>query len=441
MAPRRSHTKSRTGCQRCRKRRIKCDETRPSCGNCTKHAVACDFALITGNTVHDLLFHDIDGKESRNQALSSRSPVMRLSSPSFAISESQLIPPSFSQFGIPTTDLKNLNPVDLSLMHHWTIATWSTVSNRAAIQQLWRINIPALAVRHPFLMSAVLAVSAMHLHTKDRDRSARTRYLSSASQHLSRAVRGLSGSLAHLSETNCDAVFATASLIAIFSFSASHTSPRRLGGHSRPVYTAWVPLFRGVSCILRQDEACVRSGPLSPMLQHSAAHTCTATAASAERLDPATELVFQRLFQLCTDRTLPDGEEIADTEVATAYFNAIADLRRSFATIHLWDSVVSAVFRWPTSVAARFVELLEQRRPRALVIFVHYCTLLSLLEEFWWVRGSALFELTRWEEYLSEEWSPWLEWPRLIIRAGGVGIAVAGGERGGGYSPCSTVEL
>ncbi len=30
-----------TGCQLCRKRRVKCDEAQPACGNCTKYGAAC----------------------------------------------------------------------------------------------------------------------------------------------------------------------------------------------------------------------------------------------------------------------------------------------------------------------------------------------------------------------------------------------------------------
>uniref|UniRef100_A0A0D2XL16 Zn(2)-C6 fungal-type domain-containing protein n=1 Tax=Fusarium oxysporum (strain Fo5176) TaxID=660025 RepID=A0A0D2XL16_FUSOF len=38
---RRTHKKSRLGCQRCKKRKIKCDETRPVCRNCVRSDVTC----------------------------------------------------------------------------------------------------------------------------------------------------------------------------------------------------------------------------------------------------------------------------------------------------------------------------------------------------------------------------------------------------------------
>ncbi|PQK18067.1 hypothetical protein BB8028_0010g00560 [Beauveria bassiana] len=41
--PRRSHTKSRKGCETCKRRRIRCDESFPQCRNCTKHKVRCPY--------------------------------------------------------------------------------------------------------------------------------------------------------------------------------------------------------------------------------------------------------------------------------------------------------------------------------------------------------------------------------------------------------------
>jgi hypothetical protein len=40
---RRSHVKSRNGCNRCRARHIRCDETLPECMRCRKQEYRCDF--------------------------------------------------------------------------------------------------------------------------------------------------------------------------------------------------------------------------------------------------------------------------------------------------------------------------------------------------------------------------------------------------------------
>ncbi|KAH6663144.1 hypothetical protein EV126DRAFT_513507 [Verticillium dahliae] len=41
--PRRSHTKSRKGCETCKRRHIRCDENFPQCRNCTKHKIRCPY--------------------------------------------------------------------------------------------------------------------------------------------------------------------------------------------------------------------------------------------------------------------------------------------------------------------------------------------------------------------------------------------------------------
>ncbi len=38
---RRRHEKSRTGCEPCKRRRIKCDEQTPKCGSCTRKDINC----------------------------------------------------------------------------------------------------------------------------------------------------------------------------------------------------------------------------------------------------------------------------------------------------------------------------------------------------------------------------------------------------------------
>ncbi|KAI0406301.1 C6 zinc finger protein [Xylaria palmicola] len=43
---RRGHTKSRRGCYNCKRRRIKCQETRPSCGHCLKTGLKCEYPLV-----------------------------------------------------------------------------------------------------------------------------------------------------------------------------------------------------------------------------------------------------------------------------------------------------------------------------------------------------------------------------------------------------------
>ncbi|KAF2676473.1 hypothetical protein K458DRAFT_181944 [Lentithecium fluviatile CBS 122367] len=43
VRPRRAHTKSRTGCNTCKTRRKKCDESQPACQQCQRKGIQCDY--------------------------------------------------------------------------------------------------------------------------------------------------------------------------------------------------------------------------------------------------------------------------------------------------------------------------------------------------------------------------------------------------------------
>ncbi|ODQ65177.1 hypothetical protein NADFUDRAFT_51772 [Nadsonia fulvescens var. elongata DSM 6958] len=52
---RRTHKKSHLGCQTCKKRRIKCDETLPKCGPCTRIKIACSYTDMTPDEVESMI--------------------------------------------------------------------------------------------------------------------------------------------------------------------------------------------------------------------------------------------------------------------------------------------------------------------------------------------------------------------------------------------------
>ncbi|KAL8348851.1 hypothetical protein RB601_002222 [Gaeumannomyces tritici] len=65
--PRLYHKKSKTGCYRCKGRRVKCDEKRPVCGGCSRHLVECVYPTATAAPGGDGVRH------RRTRAASSRS--------------------------------------------------------------------------------------------------------------------------------------------------------------------------------------------------------------------------------------------------------------------------------------------------------------------------------------------------------------------------------
>lgn len=214
----------------------------------------------------------------------------------------------------------------------------------------------------------------------------------------------MAATLAGISKENCNALVVSSCLVVIYAFVSSRLQP------GQEELATWMPLLRGVHSILKQSYVwvTVTGGPLQALIkQYIIPHP--------PPLDPNTDTVLSSLYRLCTDRSLPGSEELDDTDIAAAYFAAIAELRKSYATVGEWENIIGSIFTWPITVSDRFVELLVEKRPRALVIFVFYCGLFVGLESFWWSRGSALWELGRVEKMLGPEWEEWTRWPKQRI--------------------------
>lgn len=143
MVSRKSHLKSRNGCQNCKKRRIKCDERSPSCGNCTKHSIVCNFAR-KGPTA-DLQRRHQSNHDDENLTLNTENFSLQ----ERTISSKQIAP--------------SLPVEELELFYHFITATCFTLSDRPKSHELWQKVVPKHAFAHTPLLRGILATSALHL--------------------------------------------------------------------------------------------------------------------------------------------------------------------------------------------------------------------------------------------------------------------------------------
>lgn len=197
MATRRPHTKSRTGCKECKRRRIKvrnapglpplysstltealqCDEERPVCFHCARYGAVCSFggsqdvpqkpnmctSCGTLKPRHARHVSPARGNDSLEEARASPSN-MRVFLPddvqtSFHSSGFEYGPAA----GPPSFPNGTHSPArDLELMHHYCTMTSSTMGLREDVRHVWRVVIPQEGYENPFVMHGILALSAMH---------------------------------------------------------------------------------------------------------------------------------------------------------------------------------------------------------------------------------------------------------------------------------------
>ncbi|KAI2634238.1 hypothetical protein GGS26DRAFT_552937 [Hypomontagnella submonticulosa] len=114
---RRGHTKSRRGCFNCKRRRIKCQETRPACGHCVKTGLKCEYPAVP-QVVHQ------------------------------------------PQHQIPLFSLQ-----DMRFFQHFLLSCFP--HHPLGNESIWTHEIPCLSQTYEYLMHAILGLAASDLMAQD----------------------------------------------------------------------------------------------------------------------------------------------------------------------------------------------------------------------------------------------------------------------------------
>ncbi|KAL6920683.1 hypothetical protein FSHL1_004660 [Fusarium sambucinum] len=220
--PRRSHTKSRKGCDTCKRRHIRCDENFPQCRNCTKHKIRCPY-------------NDVQVPDSERSTTPDKPDLMWTPQIEAAITEWQrtgIFPlPSLGIYPAPMPHLYSVE--DLRLIYHVAALYYQLATIDANNFTLWTRHIPTLlriGATTPYVMHALLAFSAMHIaFLTDCPLVGSMAY-----EHRGIALKGLQEAIGSFSRETSDAILA-ASLV--LSWQATD-------------WRSWTQLMQGTSSVI-----------------------------------------------------------------------------------------------------------------------------------------------------------------------------------------------
>ncbi len=363
---------------------MQCDEIHPICGNCSKHGVSCDFGGPNDAGSH--------GQEQRQYTDLSISSYHSSSVVVFQSPENSTAIPEYS--AAPHT-------MQLKLLHHYTISTSKTLAdvNTPATNEIWQIAVPNMAFEAPCLMDAVLAVSALHLRALDpNDRSlvrASHGYMASAlSQYSTCLVSGVN-------ESNAEVLFVTSGLIA-FQAAASRRfrNDERGDQDGQEGYTLPLQLFhsfQGVKAVILASWIWLRESE----------RVCTIIQTQPARalyLNPEQPNFFGPLLEGLNEQ-LQAIEESWRIDTRQAYEHSVAFLNWA----HQKPDRV-AILGFPAVVSRRFVELIGEKDPRALVIISCFFAMTKAVDDVWWLQGIAKSEVCGIMSLLPVEWQSKMDW-------------------------------
>ncbi|KAH8654392.1 hypothetical protein BGZ61DRAFT_435081 [Ilyonectria robusta] len=413
------YRKSRTGCLRCKQRRVKCDEKIP-CGACLKHTVSCSLqsTAIGPQSTQKALGGDRPKRRTtlvspaRNCSNQPCDTLIKAKTPSTA----NAIPGTFACF---SNFCSNEDPDKDSgciscaqLIHHYTAVAYRTLFTPClhACEALQHA-VPQEAFLYPSLLHQILAFSALHLaylHPNSR------RHLIQASQHQSTAISGTRELLKDpLASNSCHALYASSIFVIISAFGI-FPSCEKNNAMFEPI-SSLVDIFvlaGGMSVIFESSDTLLRHGPLRGLFRDC---DCLLTPLKPQIHDMATKL--QRLIVLLEEAPELDGEEKKTLVEATVLLMDVIEeaegSKKTLATPEL-----RAVFAWPLRLPAAYLALTRRHHPVALAVLSYYCVLLHAREaNYWFFEGWARILLKSIAPIVIDSpWKEMIQWPTDTVR-------------------------
>ncbi|KAH8734125.1 hypothetical protein BGZ61DRAFT_445833 [Ilyonectria robusta] len=396
---RRKHRRSRRGCVECKRRHMRCDETRPRCINCSKADRNCFYL----NSIQEL--HKPPSKTPKPS--SSTETAGPSTGPEYGAT-SHSNPPSEPDGTPIETDTEDFTPArndllfsmeHLSLLHHFESSKFEVLMANELTEGM-AIRGLEVALATPYLMHALLALSALHLATIQPEQA--ERYSLLATQLQGRSILLFNNDCEQPSETTCLPMFYFSSFIAVHVLQQTLKSNRNDFAAFLDQFANYLLVHRGVNAIvgdwwhiirdamgteLSQDpggtvnteDLDIECGPLQEMLDHSDLSTTS--------------------IQICRDTA-----KILEKSFRMYHRIAKVSTRRS-----------ASIMTFPVHVSAEFTAMIDQQKPEALIILAFYAVLLHRCRNAWIVGDAGRFIIESIAERLQGYWSQWLAFPILAL--------------------------
>jgi hypothetical protein len=365
--PRRSHTKSRKGCETCKRRHIRCDENFPQCRNCTKHKIRCPY-------------NDVPAPEDR--AGSPDKPDL-MWTPEIEATIDQwrrtgMFPfPSLGIYPAPAPELLTLE--DLRLIHHVASISHQMQELDANDFTLWTQQIPTIiriGATHRYVLHSLLAFSAMHLA-----------YLTGcpavgnmAYEHRGVALKGLQEAISTFSRETSDAILA-ASLV--LSWQATD-------------WRSWTQLMQGTSSVIEAMDPWKHESQFGDFIAESSTFP-TAPPSPTPDHQPSQPReddmeAFQRVLQQLQKLEAYLKKNREDTKPVAQLITFMKGSRKVTSSLSVAQQFdrLKPLRTWLFWLPVMYLQR-NGASPSALVVIAHYYTAALLMERLFPEIGAAYF--------------------------------------------------
>ena len=319
--------------------------------------------------------------------------------------------------------------LELHLQHQFVTSTCKTLpgSDNPPVSERWAVHVPPIALKHEVLLHAILAVSAAHLTelypTNTDYREASKNYFSVVLSEHNRAVSIFDARTA-------DSVCLTCILIAVLAFNFRRTN---IDDETWRPPAESLMIGHGCGKIFKMAWRWIQDDPtseafkilsLTPQLldAHSAAVLYTSESdypAYPLEKDNITE--FADLLRLLLSDEAPKNvldNELWDENIEEAYRRAIGYIsfvRKAIEAHETIGLICRRIIRFSSAVPKRFIDLVCEGQPRALLVLAHFFAVTHSASSIWWVGDLATREVMGIYRSLPQKWRPLMQGPLEVM--------------------------
>ena len=278
----------------------------------------------------------------------------------------------------------------------WYNATFHTLSRDDRTDVVWRNAVPEEGLSHPFLMHGILALSSLHLARTAPEPSRRAAYLNRAVVHQNQALALFRELLGDINEGNAKAMFAFASIVVVYSFGFPHTPDVQDPWACVDDLYQVLVLTRGIQQVIRSPADFLRNGTFAPILQ--------VDDTPAPLPEDAT-MAIRHLYEANEACRARDSQHETD-----AYTVTIDNITEMLSWVYGGTTSTVIAGRWAIKLPPRFLDLLREREPLALVMLAYYGLLLQHLKHRWCFDEWCVRVAKAVWAILDDQWRPLIHW-------------------------------
>ncbi|KAL7925527.1 hypothetical protein ACQKWADRAFT_284288 [Trichoderma austrokoningii] len=402
-APKLNHKKSRFGCQRCRLRRVKCNEAKPTCHHCERHRAPCIYDRLPQNT-----------KSRESSPASSSRPLTGEARTSESGSDKQSPLSSVDAMEDDAPESKQRRLLEARLMHLYLTETGPSLPIDDISRPVFVNTIPKLALDSEAVLYSIYALAAIHSYVCKLD--ATFDGLDVYRRYLAMALHEHTKDIAELSELNFESVILTTHLLRVCMFAnlrfrnrSPYTPPLEwilTTGTQQALFTkAWDII------VLHPESVAARMAMSSPIIYDE-----------GERFGESQRKRLEYILERDADdeASEPWDPEIQDAyETTLSYLGGVLQLLEPHGERFNVNDARRRMMLFPMAVKKKFLDLVQEARPRAIVVMAYFFSIL-VIEPTWWVGEVRTLEVRAIAEGLPAKWLKMVEWPLRVVEVGAI---------------------